>query len=261
MNKKPIISIITINYNNLEGLKRTFKSVINQTWKEFEFIVIDGNSTDGSKELILENKNEIDYWVSEPDKGIYNAMNKGIKAANGEYLLFLNSGDHFYTDNILKENNKFITNEDFVYFDLFVPGAVIPRVRNPKKISFLFFFKDTLSHQATFIKKSLFDKIGYYDESLKVLSDWKFFVIAICKHYCTYKKVDAILSTFYMDGISSQKENSDMMYKEKRTILEEHFKYFVNDYDLLDNNMTIIKEFRKSRKIKLLIRLGLLNKF
>ena len=96
MDKKPLISIITINFNDKIGLQRTFDSVFAQDFNDFEYIVIDGGSNDGSKELIEENTDKISYWISEPDKGIYNAMNKGIKVANGEYLLFLNSGDKFY---------------------------------------------------------------------------------------------------------------------------------------------------------------------
>ncbi|MGB8703989.1 MAG: glycosyltransferase, partial [Gillisia sp.] len=102
MPEKPLLSIITVNLNNLEGLKRTMQSVFEQTWQEFEYIVIDGGSSDGSKEYIEANSAKIDHWVSEPDKGIYNGMNKGIKVANGEYLLFLNSGDELSRRNILQ---------------------------------------------------------------------------------------------------------------------------------------------------------------
>ena len=87
------LSIITINYNNREGLKKTINSVINQTFRDFEYILIDGGSEDGSKEIILQHEAQFSYWRSEKDHGIYNAMNKGILAAKGDYLLFLNSGD------------------------------------------------------------------------------------------------------------------------------------------------------------------------
>ena len=83
------LSIITVNYNNLQGLQKTISSVLNQTWKEFEYIVIDGASTDGSVDFLENQGKYLDYWVSEPDKGVYQAMNKGIKKAKGEYLLFL----------------------------------------------------------------------------------------------------------------------------------------------------------------------------
>ena len=101
MDKTPLISVITINFNERVGLERTFESVFNQTFQDFEYIVIDGGSNDGSKELIEENTEKISYWISEPDKGIYNAMNKGISVAKGDYLLFLNSGDILYKNDVL----------------------------------------------------------------------------------------------------------------------------------------------------------------
>ena len=109
------LSIITVNLNNMEGLQKTCDSIISQTFKNFEWIVIDGGSADGSKELIEEYGSNISYWVSEPDKGIYNAMNKGIKVAKGEYLYFLNSGDYLFDSNALSD--VFLDNpkEDIVY--------------------------------------------------------------------------------------------------------------------------------------------------
>jgi len=111
MSKGPILSIITVNLNDVEGLKKTMTSVLEQTWQEFEYIVIDGGSTDGSKEYIESFSDKISVWVSEPDAGIYNGMNKGIKVANGEYLLFLNSGDHLFDNRVLDTNRKFF----FIY--------------------------------------------------------------------------------------------------------------------------------------------------
>ncbi|RZJ43544.1 MAG: glycosyltransferase, partial [Chryseobacterium sp.] len=96
------LTVLTINYNNKEGLIKTFESVRAQTWTEFEFIVIDGGSTDGGKALIEQN-DQIDYWVSEKDSGVYNAMNKGIKKANGDYIIFMNSGDYFYNEFVLEK--------------------------------------------------------------------------------------------------------------------------------------------------------------
>ena len=97
------ISIITINYNDLKGLQKTFNSVVNQSNKDFEYIVIDGGSSDGGKEFLEQNSDKLAYWISEKDSGVYNAMNKGIKAAKGEYLLFLNSGDFLVDDNVIEK--------------------------------------------------------------------------------------------------------------------------------------------------------------
>ena len=100
-------SIITVNYNNKEGLRKTIESVISQTFRDFEYIVIDGGSSDGSAELLKEYSDKITYWVSEPDKGIYNGMNKGIAKATGDYLNFMNSGDCFYDQQVLKYHLDF----------------------------------------------------------------------------------------------------------------------------------------------------------
>src|SRR5690606_3965772 len=120
MAANPLISIITVNLNNLEGLKRTMASVFNQTYQNFEYLIIDGGSSDGSKEYIEANADKISYWVSEPDKGIYNGMNKGIKKARGEYLLFLNSGDHFVEQKVLEDNHHFLNDSPIIYFDVLV---------------------------------------------------------------------------------------------------------------------------------------------
>ena len=99
-------SIITVNYNNKEGLRKTIESVVRQTYRDFEFIVIDGGSTDGSTDILKEYDEQINYWVSEKDSGIYNAMNKGIKKSIGDYLIFMNSGDCFYQNDVLETVNS-----------------------------------------------------------------------------------------------------------------------------------------------------------
>ena len=142
MDKKPLISIITINFNDKIGLQRTFDSVFAQDYQDFEYIVIDGGSNDGSKELIENNAQKISYWISEPDKGIYNAMNKGILKATGEYLLFLNSGDHLYSHTVLEENYTRIENYDLIYFNLQMASEKIVKVFSlPESLRFsdLFF--------------------------------------------------------------------------------------------------------------------------
>lgn len=236
MNKK--LSIITINFNNLEGLIRTLESVVNQNWKEFEFIVIDGGSTDGSDAYIESQSDKIDYWVSEKDAGIYNAMNKGIKVATGEYLLFLNSGDHFYNDMVLQKNIKDLVNYDLIYFNIEIIGIKPAEIISyPEKLSFSDMYFGTLCHQATFIKRKLFDKVGMYDENLKIVSDWKFMILAMYKHDCTYFKINEIMSTYYLDGISSQSDFSD----ERKQVLNEYFSEYVLDYNELFNKRNELK--------------------
>lgn len=234
----PIISIITINYNNGEGLGRTLHSVVNQTWKEFEYIVIDGGSTDGSKEIIEEYSKDIDYWISEPDMGIYNAMNKGILASKGNYLLFINSGDELFDLNVLDKNIEYIHTEDLIYFDIYLIFSDKEKYHYyPESINFRTFIEGSIGHPTTFIKRDLFKRIGYYDETLHIVADWKFFLEAIVKFNCSRKKVNAVFSKFYMDGISSI--NEGQVDKERRRVLSKGFWMHLRYYEIgiLVNNV------------------------
>lgn len=241
------ISIITVNLNNVEGLQRTMDSVFTQTWKEFEYLVIDGGSTDGSKELIEENTGKVDYWISEPDKGIYNAMNKGIKVSTGEYLLFLNSGDELFNNYVLEENIDAIHTEDLIYFDILLVFNDLTRIHHyPEDLKFTTFMEGAIGHPTTFIHRNLFQKIGFYDESLRIVADWKFFAIAVVKHKCTRKKVKAVLAKFYMDGVSTL--NGKVVEEERKKVIKANFPLRAAHY-------TLKKKFERFKKINLIKKL------
>jgi glycosyltransferase involved in cell wall biosynthesis len=235
MNKK--ISIITINYNNLEGLKKTVESVLNQTWRGFEYIIIDGGSKDGSAAYIKSQREYLDYWVSEPDKGIYNAMNKGIKAGKGEYLLFLNSGDCLYDSTVIEKSAKHLSGCDLITFDMEMVGENRSTIETyPSELKFSDMFYGYLPHSSTFIKKQLFDKVGLYDETLKIVSDWKFMILALFTYQCSYCKIEGTVSTFYLGGISSQVNNS----KERDEVLKSSFSNFYEDYKVLEEQQKLL---------------------
>ena len=167
------LSIITINYNNKEGLQKTIDSVVCQTWRDFEWIIIDGGSTDGSKELIEQYQQHFAYWCSEPDKGVYNAMNKGIAKAKGEYMLFLNSGDVLYEQYVLEAVFSRKLYGDMVYGDWYMiddQGTSVFQ-KSPNRISVGFFYSDNICHQAMFVKSSVL-KLEGYDEKFQVYADW-----------------------------------------------------------------------------------------
>ena len=167
------LSIITINFNNLDGLKRTYESVVFQTWTDYEWIVIDGGSTDGSREFIEAHKDKFAYWCSEPDKGVYNAMNKGIVKANGEYLNFMNSGDSFYDEHTLKNVFSQELVADLVYGDW---TRVYPDHEEfkaaPHDAFYVTVFFENVCHQAMFIKCNVLRQRGY-DDNMYILADWK----------------------------------------------------------------------------------------
>lgn len=258
----PKLSIITINYNNLEGLKRTVESVLNQTWQEFEYIIIDGGSIDGSKAYLESQNDKIDCWVSERDLGIYNAMNKGIVKATGEYLLFLNSGDHFYSSKVLKKYYNLIGEYDLIYFNLKIIADKKEFINEyPDQLSFSYFVKYTLPHPSTFIKRNLFEKVGLYKEDFKIVSDWKFFIDSVCRYNSKYLHVDKILATFYLDGISSLPESLETIELEKQMVLKSDYPSYLQDLENVFKYMTVIRDLRRSRIIRSLIKLGFLNKF
>ena len=256
------ISIITINYNNLEGLKKTVESSKNQTYQDFEYIVIDGGSTDGSAKYLEENKKLFNYYVSEPDKGVYHAMNKGINKASGEYLIFLNSGDHFYNKKVLQKNEKYLSEYDIVYFNQYVIGKTKKFIKEyPETLSFAYFLKDNLPQQATFVRKEIFKVTGLFKEDFKIVADWKFFIDAICKHQVKYFYANEILTVFYQDGLSSFPENMRVIFDEKQDVLKSSYLPYMQDLDDVLKYMTIVNNLKKSKKIKWLIKLGLINKF
>jgi glycosyltransferase involved in cell wall biosynthesis len=226
------LSIITINYNDKIGLKKTFQSVLNQTFHDYEYIVIDGGSSDGSKELIEEYKDRISYWVSEPDKGIYNAMNKGIQATHSDFIIFMNSGDVFHHDKVLAEVENQLTEEfDIYYGDCYrVTPNASKRWSFPDKLSFSYFYSSSLSHQSTFIRRKLFYDFFLYNEDFKIVSDWEFFIYAICKMNVTYKHLNAVISDFDFTGISSNKKNKKFDKEEREVVFQKHFPLFVEDY-------------------------------
>ena len=259
---KPKISIITVNYNNLEGLKKTVEHVKNQTYQEFEYVIIDGGSEDGSVDYVKKNSSLFDYWVSEPDNGVYQAMNKGIEKATGECLLFLNSGDHFYNAEVLEKYHHQLKDSDIIYFDLQVVEGEKSFVKTyPDTLSFSYFSEDTLPHPATFIKKEAFLKTNFYKEDFEIVSDWKFFIDAICKYNLGYKRIANTLSVFYIGGMSSNPENQIIKFNEKKCVLNGDYLLYTQDINDVVSYRKTLNNLRGSRIIKLLVKLGFLNKF
>ena len=220
-----ILSIITINRNNAFGLEKTMQSVFSQTWTDFEYVVIDGASTDGSVEVIERLAKQFGdrlKWISEPDKGIYNAMNKGIRMASGDYLQFLNSGDSLVADNVIE---KMIKTLEFQRYPSILYGNMLKDMPEGKvirdkcfagqEISFLGFYTGTLNHSSAYIRKDLFEKYGLYDESLKIVSDWKWFMETIILGGEKPEYTDIDVSLFDMNGISEKNKELDKAERKK----------------------------------------------
>jgi len=221
------LSIVTINKNNSAGLRKTIESVLKQTFTDYEYIIIDGGSSDGSIDIIKENGDKLSYWVSEPDKGIYNAMNKGILRAKGDYLQFLNSGDCLVDETILSKVFDVENLADIIYgdiYEVFADGDKKLRVSLTEDNLTLANFNSntnaTIQHPASFIHKSLFS-MGLYDENYKVIADIKFFIERIILQNCTVKYLKFVITNFNMEGYSSNPATWAKTIEERNNIFKE----------------------------------------
>lgn len=217
----PKLSIITINLNNEIGLRKTIKSVTEQSFSDFEYIIIDGGSTDSSVEVIKEFADRINYWISEPDKGIYNAMNKGILMSKGVYLYFLNSGDCLVDNSVLDLVFKISLDVDIITGNTLMMNKtkVLRKWEAPVTFDLETAIYFGLSHPASFIKKSLFQKFGQYNERRKIAADWEFFIKVIIQNNATYERIPLTISIFDESGISLT--NVHEMERERNEILSE----------------------------------------
>ena len=202
------LSIITINYNNSIGLRKTIESVVSQTDNTFEYIIVDGGSSDGSVDIIKQYADKVSQWVSERDGGIYNAMNKGVRMAHGEYIMFLNSGDILYDNNVI--------------------GHVLPKLKadicvgnmasdkggrmmppDEKDLTMSFFIRGSLAHPSSFTKRELFE-VHPFREDTKIVGDREFFMYALVQLNASYQALEDIISIFNTEGISSTQQTPDI---------------------------------------------------
>lgn len=241
----PKLSIITINYNNHNGLKETVDSVISQTFTDYEWIVIDGGSTDGSRELIQQYKDYFTYWCSEPDKGIYNAMNKGIEHSNGEWLLFLNSGDCIYDNSILDNIFSQEYTSDILYGDVFYTSSIGDfKVSFPSELTLSYLLQMFISHQSSLYRRELFNN-NPYNESFKIVSDWLFHIQMILQNK-KFEYLPYILTRCDHNGVSV---NYEQLNKEERLRAIELFlpapikrdMDFIATYSIFKKRKTFIK--------------------
>lgn len=206
INKSPLITVITVVYNDINNIEKTILSVINQTYSNIEYIVIDGGSIDGTVEVIKKYSKKINYWISEPDKGIYDAMNKGIHKANGEWCCFINAGDLFAGNNVLQ---SIFTNQndeyDVIYGDtihIFPSGKFIRTATKTDELRYHMPF----CHQSSFVK-TLILKENEFNCQYKIAADYNFFY-SLYKNGGKFLYINKTISIFdNIEGISSNNIN------------------------------------------------------
>lgn len=238
------VSIITVNFNNLSGLKKTVQSVLTQTHGELEYIIIDGGSDDGSKQYIEEIKNDLNYYVSEPDNGIYHAMNKGIEKATGSYLLFLNSGDRLVNENTIERIFFNDLEESVIHGNIIKvkEGKTINIQKGPecRYLTKTFMYYDTINHQSSFINRKMFAKYGMYNESYKITSDWAYYLKLVLNNE-SFLYINVDVAYFEIGGAASQ--NPELIDREKTIEVEKLLgKTDLNDYQK-------VRSLMKSQKL------------
>jgi glycosyltransferase involved in cell wall biosynthesis len=218
-----IISLITINFNNCNGLFGTIESVLSQSFSDYEYLIIDGGSIDGSVELIKRNESKLSFWVSEADKGRYCAMNKGIAQAKGDYLLFLNSGDFLANNNVLKSICSNLPDSDIITGDTIIStkGGRNQIWHSPEKFNLQTAMISGLSHPGSLIRKSMFQKFGFYNEERMIVADWEFFLKTIVINNAIYSRIPVLISVFDDSGISTS--NKELAGIEKNKVLAEYY--------------------------------------
>ena len=235
-----ILSIITVNYNNAPGLQKTIGSVFAQIFKNFEYIIIDGGSTDGSLAIIESVKDKTTYWVSEQDKGIYNAMNKGIAVAKGEYLYFLNSGDELVENALQKIFENKAYDSHFIIGEAKIGNHIF---RKQKKLTLFDIFYIGINHQSFFMKKDVFEIAGLYQEKYKITADSLHFISSLLKYNLSYIVLDVLVAIIEPGGVSTNSIDSNM---------QERYLYLQNEHPVLLNDY---KELYRYRKLKIVSRI------
>lgn len=236
------LSVITVNYRNLNGLRRTIESVLCQSWTDFDHIVVDGGSEDGTKELLLSyeakyaSRNIKLMWRSEPDNGIYCAMNKAVQMAHGEYCNFLNSGDTYANSEVLKNVFAEYNPHDVLIGYATTVSRIIPP---PEHVSISFFYKHgSINHQAAFIRRELLEQHPY-DKSGIISADYKFFMETLLLQACSYRPLQTMVVKFDNTGLSSQPENLKKIRKEQTQMLQEHY----NIAELEDARLSLYDDY------------------
>lgn len=221
----PKISVITVTYNALDGLRRTVKSVIGQQFDDYEFIVVDGAGADGTAYYLRSETTGVTRWVSEPDGGIYEAMNKGVRMAQGEYCIFMNAGDCFVDDKVMATMVPFLDGTDLVtgnQINVSEQGRIDDYSPADGSFSLVNLLQSAVKHQSTFIRRTVLLKHPY-DESLRLVSDWKLFLELFLEGSVSYKTVNVNVCFFFGGGATDK--NRDLGKRERLKVLSGYPEY------------------------------------
>ena len=231
----PRISVITVVYNAVATLEETILSVINQDFDNFEFIIIDGRSTDGTIEIIKKYQNKITLWISEPDKGIYDAMNKGIKLAKGDFVYFLGGDDLLYSNYVLNKISSSLKDKNKIYY-----GNVLFKTRNiiyDGKFSLLKIATRNISHQSIFYPREIFDKYGF-DTKYKIFADYELNLKLYGNSSYSFDYMPITVALFNDEGSSGSNVLDSCFEMDRFDIIKNNFPYWIYLYRIYRNKIS-----------------------
>lgn len=221
----PKFSIITVCRNEAKNIRSTCESITQQTFKDYEWIVVDGASTDHTLEVLEEFRQDISKLISEPDNGIYDAMNKGIDLATGEYIVFMNGGDAFASKRVLNLVSH-APQKDLIYGDLRYDSDFGKIHSSPDHFGKNELLRIMVPHQASFYRRKLFEKYGKYDTSYRIAADYELNVRMLCKHRISQTHISESLAIFNRSGISSNARLRMLRKQENHQIRMEYFSVY-----------------------------------
>ena len=265
--KYPRFSVITVSFNNREGLQRTMQSVLSQDFTDFEYVVVDGGSTDGSVDVIKNYSEKLAYWVSEPDGGVYYAMNKAVAQARGTHCIFMNSGDEFYSSTVLSEVAEYGDSYDLgVGISSNVSGGEEQcKVHPPKELSLLFWENYSVIHQAAFMRTSMLRE-NLYDTHYRIVADWKYMFSEYLTRQYNYMPLSVIVCKFEGGGMSDDavRRNAERADALKELLppmllhnmeLMKGLRLLASDYELYTLSNHILESRTLTRWLKIIMKL------
>ena len=221
------ISVITVCYNAQNTIERTIQSVLNQTYQDIEYIVVDGASTDSTLQILQQYQDKLKY-ISEPDNGLYDAMNKGIKMATGEYVMLLNADDKFYDNEVVGKFAKMCEEKqtDLIYGNLAFLNKGNISVQKHKSLNKIYLIKNTPQQPATFYKKSVFEKVGFFDTQFRIVADQEWFLRAFLKFHISAFWLDETVTLFSTEGLSNNPYHEQKHEAERQKMFSLYFGKF-----------------------------------
>ncbi len=243
------VSVITVCYNAEEFIENAINSVLNQIYENIEYIIIDGASTDNTVPIITKYKSRIGFFLSEPDSGMYEAMNKGIKAATGDILYFLNSDDVFYDkyviENVVKMFKKNI-DADLIYGPIIIKDPITNEsfMKPHNYITKSFFIYDCICQQGIFYKTDIFKKCGHFDTTYKIVGDYEWILRAFYKYNVKRQYYGNIITIFRNGGMSNSDEFSNIHDIERQRVMKDYFnKFNIFKYNFILFSKRMLQKF------------------